>query len=154
MMIALTVERQVGGKKQCAKKKRKKTTKKILVPSAPSIPSKYDESRNEFIEQQETAFLCSTKRFDEKKNANPGPGQYNVKVAKKCGSVSARGYTAMISLDPRFSNLKELESQHLPGPATYTPSRDSVKPSPVKINLAKHNTSGNKVSENNKTTPG
>ena len=143
-MIALTVERQIGGKKSCGKKSKKK--KRVLEPSAPSIPSKFDDRRDQsLLEKQDSGFLCSTKRFNEKRNVIPGPGQYHtastyVKDASKCGSVSARGYTALISLDPRFSNFKELQSQGLPGPATYMPSLAAMKPSGVKIHFAKHRT--------------
>ncbi len=158
-MIALKVERQIGGKPKPKKKKQK--SKKILLPSAPSIPSKFDEKKEKLvIETQDTGFLCSTKRFDERKNVNPGPGpgQYLacsfIKDASKCGSVSARGYTAMISLDPRFSNLDELQSEGMPGPATYIPSLTAMKPSPAKINFSKHNTSGNKRKKVPVTTPG
>lgn len=157
-MIALTVERQIGGKKV---QKKNKTKKKTSSPSAPSIPSKFDERRTDSFldEKQDTAFLCSTKRFDDKKNVNPGPGQYHMKSTYtkdpgKCGSVSARGYTAMISLDPRFSNLTELQSQGLPGPATYVPSLAIMKPSPAKMDFSKHRTSGNKRKTDHVTTPG
>lgn len=157
-MIALIIERQIGGKKPCPTKK-KKTPKRTLVPSAPSIPSKYDRTREILFEKQDTAFLCSTRRFDENRNGNPGPGQYHkassyVKDTSKCGSTSTRGYTALISLDPRFSDLKELKSQGLPGPATYTPSISMMKPSPVKINFAKHNTSGDKRKLESNVSPG
>ena len=160
-MIVLkeTVERQIGGK-PTAKKKTK--PKKVLSPSAPSIPSKFDERKDITIFENlntGTAFLRTTKRFDVKKNVNPGPGQYHmassyIKDAGKCGSVSARGYTAMISLDPRFSDLKELQSRHTPCPATYMPSLTAMKPSSAKTNFGLHSTTENKRQTEHVTTPG
>lgn len=158
-MIALTVQRQVGGKLNVKKKKDKSTKKHPR--SAPSIPSKYhDEARDKTLfESRDTAFLCSTTRFDEKVNANPGPGQYHkrtsyVKDANKCGSVSARGYTSMISLDPRFSNLGELQSQSFPGPATYMPSVAAIKTVSAKIDFSNHRTAGTKRKSKFFATPG
>ncbi len=123
-MIPLTVERQIGGK---TKSKKEKFRKKNNSRSAPSIPSKYsDETRNKpAFQARDAAFLCSTERFDDKKNANPGPGTYHKRIsylknATKCGSVSARGFTAMISMDPRFSDLEELQSALLPGVLLYS----------------------------------
>lgn len=157
-MNPLTVERQIGGRTDA--KKRKKSKKKH-PPSAPSIPSKYNHGIRDkpLFEQRDTAFLCSTTRFDDKVNANPGPGHYHkrtsyVKDASKCGSVSARGYTSMISLDPRFSNLEELQSQSFPGPATYIPSLKAIKSSPAKTDFSNHQTCGNKRRKETFATPG
>jgi hypothetical protein len=159
-MIRLRKERQqTGGKKW--KRNRKKKQRRSLIPSAPSIPSKFDErwDKKPISEKLETSFLCSTTRFEKKKNANPGPGQYylassNFKDAKKGRSVSARGYTSLISLDPRFSDLKELEAKSLPGPASYMPDVAVMKPSAMKIDFANHRTSGNKRKPTDFATPG
>lgn len=130
--------------KLMASKKDFKTSKRSKVFSAPSIPSKYDyRDPNLFCGKEESGFGSSTKRFNDRKTLYPGPGQYHrtssyVKNASKCGSVSARGCTAMISQDPRFSNLHQLNSEFLPGPGQYNPSFTSTKPTRPQINFSNH----------------
>mmetsp|Transcript_15210 Transcript_15210/g.18524 ORF Transcript_15210/g.18524 Transcript_15210/m.18524 type:complete len:358 (+) Transcript_15210:137-1210(+) len=94
--------------------------------TAPSIPSKYDAPQKILDGKGTNAFGARTLRFKSVVNSLPGPGQYYhassyVKDAKNCGSVSARGYTTMISKTQRFSNLKELNDASLPGPGAYVP---------------------------------
>ena len=136
-----TVERAVGGYRKQDKKALTKRQYRDLDPSAPSIPSTFESHDKElFISQENTAFGCSTRRFAEKKYIFPGPGQYHtkssyVKDSTKCGSASVRGFTSMISLDPRFSDLEELHSELLPGPGAYAPSIIATKPSTQKVNF-------------------
>ena len=118
-------QRQVGGAKRKDRSSKKRACQ--FVSSAPSIPSKFESREKKiFFRKENTAFGCSTTRFEEKNNFQPAPGQYHkpssyIKDATKCGSVSARGFTAMISLDPRFSDMPQLKSALEPGPAAYTP---------------------------------
>ena len=152
-MILLTVERRIGSRRPCPTKKPEIS----LNISTSSLPS-------EFVQRKDspyTVFLCSTRRFDERQNINPAPGQYHVastyvKDSNKCGSVSTRGYTSLTSLDPRFSNLIELKSQSLPGPATYwyAPSLGTTKRSIMKIKFSKHNTARSKRKRETSSTPG
>lgn len=114
-------------KKACEKKGLRK------IPSAPSIPSKF-ESRNkdDFVTKENTGFGCSTQRFDETITLKPGPGSYHkpisyIKDAKRCGSVSKRGFTALISRNPRFSDIQELTDSILPGPGTYSPLPSAIQ---------------------------
>ena len=121
-----------------------RTVKRGKCFSAPSIPSKFDyRDQHLFCGKEESGFGSSTKRFNDRKTLYPGPGQYHktssyVKNASKCGSVSARGFTAIISQDPRFSNLPQLESEFLPGPGQYNPSNKFTKPTRPQINFSKH----------------
>jgi len=152
-MILLTVERRIGSRRPCPTKKPEIS----LNISTSSLPS-------EFVQRKDspyTVFLCSTRRFDERQNINPAPGQYHVastyvKDSNKCGSVSTRGYTSLTSLDPRFSNLIELKSQSLPGPATYwyASSLGTTKRSIMKIKFSKHNTARSKRKRETSSTPG
>jgi len=119
-----------------------------------STASKFD-SRNEKVEifKENTAFGCSTERFFDEKSTKcpvPGPGQYHnehsyVMDARKCGSVSSRGFTPMISLDPRFgSDIEELKNRlYHPGPGAYNiPDVSTTKPSVHKINFGHHRNPG------------
>jgi hypothetical protein len=111
----------------------------------PSIPSKFysRQSRAVNLLKDNTTFGNSTgtsKLSDEKntKTIMPGPGQYRTCAmdAYKKGSISSRGYTPLMSLDPRFgSDIEEIKNQFYPGPGAYTPDISASKPSAPKINF-------------------
>eukprot|EP00586_Coscinodiscus_wailesii_P020977 CAMPEP_0172492464 /NCGR_PEP_ID=MMETSP1066-20121228/23630_1 /TAXON_ID=671091 /ORGANISM="Coscinodiscus wailesii, Strain CCMP2513" /LENGTH=364 /DNA_ID=CAMNT_0013262117 /DNA_START=107 /DNA_END=1198 /DNA_ORIENTATION=- len=67
------------------------------------------------------------------KKSTPGPGHYYkpssyVRDGATCGSVSARGYTAVISRTPRFGgDLEELRKSLTPGPGAYDPFSEGDK---------------------------
>ena len=114
------------------------------IPSAPSIPSKFESrKKDDFLTKANTGFGSSTERFDERITFNPGPGHYHkptsyLKNAKRCGSVSTRGFTALISRDPRFSDMKELTDSILPGPGAYSPSISAIHATPPAAYFSGH----------------
>jgi len=104
------------------------TTSNSSAPSRKpcSIPSKF-EPKKSMGKKEKNAFGGRTERFTTKSTSQPGPGYYHkplsyVKSAETNGSVSARGYTSMISKSSRFNiyeNIKSLNDAMLPGPASY-----------------------------------
>lgn len=116
--------------------------------SAPSIPSKYEHPIPKHDRERKAGFGSSTLRFSDSEREGggieggvPGPGRYYretsyLRDAKKCGSVSAQGYTAMVSRAPRFSDLEELEQKILPGPGSYEPRHHLTTPAAPRINFS------------------
>ncbi len=82
---------------------------------------------------------------DKTLSPGPGPGQYDHfrnsiggTSRKKGGSVSIRGYTPLISLDPRFGSdatLREFRQSLDPGPGSYTPNLQSIRPVGPKVSF-------------------
>jgi len=93
----------------------------------PSIPSKFDGGQLTVAGvlgiKESGAFGCSTKRFDATKRLKvlgPGPGKNSHQNSCKSSAASTRGYTSLLSQDPRFgSGIEILRSQLLPGPDSY-----------------------------------
>ena len=110
--------------------------------SAPSIPSKYDNRPAQpQHDKKKTGFGSSTRRFSSKDVNIPGPGRYYretsyIRDAKKCGSVSALGYTAIISRAPRFSDINEQNDAALPGPGDYYPRLHLTMPTTPQMNFS------------------
>jgi hypothetical protein len=150
----------------------KESTKKKGPRTPPSIPSKFhsQNSRNvTLVKDNEKATFResndkSTRRkleWNDKsiKKSMPGPGQYRndhtcaIEAYRK-GSISSRGYTPIISLDPRFgSDIEEMKNQLYPGPGTYMPDISASKPSGPKTNFGYHGTAGSKRKLKRKTRP-
>ncbi len=130
MVLDRTISyRQVGGKdeseKYLPKRSLRKEPSKVKHTRA-SIPSKF-ETVLHFGSREVNAFGNRCTRFASGSidTSTVGPGQYwskptLLKTADTCGSVSKKGYgVGFISKTKRFSNRKELESAHAPGPGDY-----------------------------------
>lgn len=151
--MSARIKRQVGPPKTRDRKVKRKCLE--LPTTAPSIPSKIDRKKNKTTETQ-NGFGCSTERFSyhgeltNEHYIHPGPGSYEnngnnyLNQSKK---VSMRGYTAMISLDPRFTDLPQLNAQVMPGPGTYTPSLSATKPVIREVNFGKYKNSRRRENE-------
>lgn len=108
--------------------------------------------------QRKSAFGSTCVTVKERSIQNsPGPGQYQINYdigsLNKCGSMSLRGCTPLISLDPRFNNdIQELRCSLEPGPGSYTPQTSAIIKSsgPKGISFGKRPS----TSPNRKITPG
>lgn len=101
----------------------------VFKKTAPSIPSKYP-SKGKSRKGEKNGFGGRTHRFSSSKDdhSQPGPGYYHksttyVKNAATCGSVSARGFTSLISKANRFTGqtISLLNASEMPGPGSYSP---------------------------------
>ena len=137
-------------------KRAQKKLKRVANPrTPPSIPSKFDSQVSKSTQFLEL-YNCggdsngdTYRSIDGKIKANvlPGPGHYRPHSMEtyRSGSMSSRGFTPMISLDPRFgSDIEEVKSRIYPGPGTYKPNYDTTKPTAPKTSFGGNVNSGTK----------
>ena len=111
-----------------------------------SIPTRF-ETTLLVGPRERNGFGQRTHRFSDSESDNPGPGSYSmapttagvvVRMAHTCGSVSAKGFTGLVSRTDRFGySDRELEkSASRPGPGThYSPTVKRATTAPVPVHL-------------------
>lgn len=140
------------------KRKKTKNKKEDIPRTPPSIPSKSysQQSRSVSLLEDNATFgngpekRKASQGVRNTKSIAPGPGQYRndrtfaLDEYRKM-SLSSRGFTPIISLDPRFgSDIEEIKNELYPGPGTYMPDISASKPSAPSINFGFHRQTGTK----------